>query len=62
MTKAARKVLEDLESLPDSERDEITAEILRRAVGGDSEAPSDNELVAAADSAFLELDRREGAG
>ena len=62
MTKAARKVLADFESLPDSERDEITAEILRRAVGGDHEAPSDNELVTAADSVFLELDRREGAG
>lgn len=59
MTEAARRVLEDFESLPDPERREIAAEILRRAVADECEPPSDRELVAAADSVFLELDRRE---
>lgn len=61
MTEAARKLLEDFESLPDPEQIEVAREILRRAVAEEYEPLSDRELVTAADSVFLELDRQEGS-
>lgn len=62
MTEAARKVLRDFESLPDPEQREVVVEILRRATTEEYEPPSDRELVAAADAAFLELAYRETNG
>ena len=59
MTEAARKLLDALDSLPESERRQVVVEILRRAALGDHDAPDDAELAAAADEVFGELDRRE---
>jgi hypothetical protein len=62
MTEAARKRLDALDSLPEADRREIVREILRRAALGEHESPGDDDLVAAADETFLELDRREREG
>lgn len=59
MTHAAKKVLDAFEALPESERSEILAELLRRTASAPQGLPSDEDLVAAADELFLELDRRE---
>ena len=59
MTEAARKLLQSLDLLSEAERHEVFREILRRAGLGQYEAPSDEDLVAAADELFLELDRSE---
>jgi hypothetical protein len=59
MTQAARKLLEDVEALPESDRSEIVAELLRRVVTAPHDLPSDDDLVSAADRLFTELDGRE---
>jgi hypothetical protein len=59
MTQSAKSILEAFDSLPAAEREEVMAELIRRATRGDHEAPSDEEFIAAADRVFLELDRRE---
>lgn len=59
MTQSAKSVLDAFDSLPVAEREQVMVELMRRAARGDHEAPSDEELIAAADSVFLELDRRE---
>jgi hypothetical protein len=61
MTQAARKVLEQFDSLPDPERAEVLVELLRRAASTPHESPGDDDLTAAADEVFAELDRREKA-
>lgn len=61
MTQAARTVLDAFDQLPPAARDEVVRELLKRAALSDHEAPSDAELVVAADDLFLELDRRESA-
>jgi hypothetical protein len=59
MTLAAKKVLEDFDALPDQERAEVLAELLRRAALAHHDLPEDTDLTAAADRLFVELDRRE---
>ncbi len=59
MGEAARQVLDTLDRLPEAEREEVVAEILRRAAMSEHSVPDDQELLAAADRLFLELDRRE---
>ena len=59
MTQAARKLLEDFEALPDADRSEIIAELLRRVALAPHDLPSDDDLLSAADHLFSELDRRE---
>lgn len=59
MTQAAKKLLDEFEALPEPERAEILAELLRRTASAPHHLPTDNDLVAAADQLFLELDRRE---
>ena len=58
-TDTARKLLATLDALPESERHEVFREVLRRAALSEHEAPSDDDLVAAADELFLALDREE---
>jgi hypothetical protein len=60
MTKAARKLIETFEALPDDEKRSVTVEILRRAPIDDHPTFDEAELVLAADQVFLDLDRREG--
>jgi hypothetical protein len=53
-------VLEAFERLPAQEREKVVAEILRRASYSEHLAPSDDELIYAADELFRDLDKREG--
>ena len=59
MTDGVKSVLEAYESLPESEREEVLAELIRRAAHSDHQSPTDDELVEAADRVFLEYDRSE---
>jgi hypothetical protein len=60
MSDGAKSVLEAFEQLPPAEREEVIAELLRRAAALPHASPTDAELQGAADAIFLELDRREG--
>ena len=59
MTKAAKKLLDEFDSLSEEERALIVAELLRRAALSDHGSPSDADLTSAADEVFGGLDRRE---
>lgn len=59
MTRAAKKLLDEFETLPDTDRAEVLAELLRRAALAPHDLPRDEELISAADHLFVELDRRE---
>jgi hypothetical protein len=59
MTQAAKKLLDQFEALPDNDRAEVLAELLRRAAMAPHDLPNDEDLVNAADRLFVELDRRE---
>jgi len=59
MTQAAKKFVGEFDALPESERQEVLAELLRRAAAGPHDLPNDQDLIAAADEVFRELDRRE---
>jgi hypothetical protein len=61
MTRAAKKLLEEFDSLSDADRAEVAAEILRRLAFSPHGLPDDGDLTAAADHVFLQLDRREPA-
>jgi hypothetical protein len=59
VTADAKHVIENFESLPDQEKIEVLAEIIR--LSRDIEYPevADDELRSAADYLFLDYDRRE---
>ena len=59
MTQATKKLLEEFEALPDQDRSELMAELARRVALAPHDLPQDEDLVAAADRLFTELDRRE---
>ena len=59
MTQAAKKFVGEFDALPEAEREQVLAELLRRAAAGPHDLPSDKDLTAAADQLFQELDRRE---
>lgn len=59
MTRGAKKLLDEFEVLPDKEQAEVLAELLRRAAVAPHDLPTDEDLLAAADRLFVELDRRE---
>lgn len=59
MTATGRHIVEDFEKLPDVEKREVLADILRISTHLDYPEVSEGELVAAADTIFLEYDRRE---
>ena len=58
MSDAAKKVIEAFESLPASDRSEVIRELLRRTALVDLGFPTDEELVAAADDIFQDMDQR----
>lgn len=58
MSEGAKSVLEAFDALPEQAR-EVLAELIRRSAQGDHDAPSDDELVSAADRVFSEYDRSE---
>lgn len=56
MTRAAEKILETFDTLPEQDRQEIAVEILRRAPIGAAGELDEADLVFAADQIFLTLD------
>ncbi len=61
MTRATQKLLEEFETLPNDDRAELVAELLRGTAFAPHEPPSGDDLVAAADRLFVDLDRYEEA-
>jgi len=59
MTRAAKKLIDEFEALPDEDRTEVLVELLRRAALAPHDLPSEDDLTAAADRLFADLDRRE---
>ena len=59
MTPATKKLLEEFDALPDRDRSELVAELARRVALTPHDLPQDDDLTAAADRLFSELDRRE---
>jgi hypothetical protein len=59
MTQAAKKLLEEFDALQDRDRAEVLAELLRRLSLAPHDLPGLDDLTAAADQLFVELDRRE---
>ena len=62
MTTTVRGLLERFDSLPESDRREFAAEILRRSLGAEYDPLSDDDLVRCAEELFRELDREEDDG
>lgn len=61
VTAQAKHIIEDFGALPDQEKREVLAELIRMARHLDYPAVSDDELLSAADDVFREYDRREAA-
>jgi hypothetical protein len=59
MTQAAKKLLEQFDELPDADRSELVAELVRRVAMAPHDLPGDEDLVSLADLLFADLDRRE---
>jgi hypothetical protein len=59
MSTASYHILESFDRLPESEQQQVAAEILRRTLKRDTPQLTDDDLVATAEEIFLELDRRE---
>lgn len=59
MTAAGKHIVEDFESLPDLEKREVLANLLRISRDIDYPEVVDEELVGAADAVFLVYDRLE---
>ncbi|HEX8846207.1 MAG TPA: hypothetical protein VF791_16280 [Pyrinomonadaceae bacterium] len=59
MSTSAQDILESFDQLPDSDKQEVASEILRRTLSFDISPLSEDELVLSAEEIFLELDRRE---
>jgi hypothetical protein len=59
MTQASKKLLDEFDALPDQDRAELVAELLRRTAFAPHDLPEDDDLVAAADRLFIALDRFE---
>jgi hypothetical protein len=59
MSHGAKSVLEAFEALSTEEREEVLAELIRRAASRDYEQLQDEDLTAAADQIFVEYERSE---
>ncbi len=57
MTNAARQLIDSFEALPEEEKHEVLAQLLRRLIGTPYSLPSDDELSYIADLVFQEYDR-----
>ena len=61
MKPVVEKLVAEVEALPEPQRDEVIAALLRRARTEPHDLPTDDDLVATADALFQDLDRREQA-
>jgi hypothetical protein len=59
MTRAARQVIESFEALPEQDKSEVLAQLLRRLIDSPYVVPADEELTHAAALVFQEYDHRE---
>ena len=59
MTQEAKKLIEEFDALPDADRAEVLSELLRRVELAPHDLPVVEDLSAAADRLFAELDRDE---
>ena len=59
MALSAQQIIESFEGLPESEKQRVAYEILRRSIYVDVPPLTDEEFVAAAEDVFLALDARE---
>lgn len=59
MSTSAQNLIEVFDCLPEAEKLEVAAAILRRTVNFDLPSIPDDELVLSAEGLFLELDHRE---
>ena len=59
MSTVTQSILESFNQLPEPEKRELAAEIIRRTVNLDFPPLTDEDLVVTADSLFIELDRAE---
>ena len=59
MTQGARRLIEEFDALSEQERSEVLAELARRVALSPHDLPRDEDLLAAADQLFVELDQRE---
>ena len=55
----AENLIDTFDGLPDSEKREVAAAILRRRADGFFPSLSNDELILLADETFLELDRND---
>jgi len=59
MTIQAQEILHSFDLLPDGDKREVVAEILRRGLAMNIPSLLDDDLVGAAEDFFLQLDSRE---
>ncbi len=59
MSTSIHQLLESFDQLPETEKREVAAEILRRTINFDLPEMSDEELTLNAEQLFLQLDARE---
>ncbi|HVT47178.1 MAG TPA: hypothetical protein VHD57_05265 [Vicinamibacterales bacterium] len=59
MTQAVERLVVEFDALPEAEREMALAELLRRVAADRHDLPSGEDLTAAADHLFRELDRCE---
>ena len=59
MSSAAQRLIDEYDALPQADQQQVLALILHKAAHEPHDLPSDEDLVAAADHLFEELDRRE---
>ena len=59
MNTTVQHVLDSFESLPNAEKQQVAAEIIRRLTQLDFPPLSDEDLTLSAEELFLELDRQE---
>lgn len=59
MTKTAQQLIDSFEALPEDEKHQVLAQLLRRLMETPYSTPTDEELIQVADLVFQEYDCRE---
>ncbi len=59
MTQTAKKFVGEFDALPEADREQVLAELLRRAAAAPHDLPNEKDMIAVADQVSQELDRRE---
>jgi hypothetical protein len=59
MTEAAERFLRSFKALPQPDQHDVLMRLLRLPIEAEYSAPTDDELIHAADEVFLELEKAE---